>query len=75
MIPERIGTMGRTQGVSASMMPDPKKKSRMAHHPESARSPAIRELSSPGSGCMAAGVSPGPLAATRTSEACCGVGG
>jgi hypothetical protein len=48
MMPERIGIMGKMQGVKASSSPKPKKTARITHSPSPASTAAMRSCSETG---------------------------
>ncbi len=91
MMPDRMGTIGNTQGVSDSSRPKPKKLAIAIQKPPSRSNPAIFDDSSPspaagvsdavlaGSAGRAAGMAAGATdiwgAATRPTLAFCTIGG
>ncbi len=78
MMPERMGTIGKTQGVRQSSSPKPKKLAMTTQKPPVLSSLAIFDDSSPlpvGGAGVAIGAAAGMALARRLTVAFCGVGG
>jgi hypothetical protein len=76
MMPDRIGYIGKTQGVSASRMPAPKKVVRISQKPAFFSRPASFEDSSSGAPPAASvGAAGAVLIAARLTCSVCGLGG